>query len=72
MIKDKRRKKKSVPITLTLLQTAIGVLFGLVADDGATLLHIVVPKMEFVHRMFSDSAFGDETSTYFKRNNAIY
>lgn len=51
-------------MTLTLLHTAIGVLFGLVEDDGATLLHIVVPKIEFVHKIFSDSAFGDDTSTF--------
>lgn len=50
-------------MTLTLLHTEIGVLFGLLDDDGATLLHIVVPKMEFVHKIFSDSAFGDDTST---------
>lgn len=52
------------PMTLTLLHTAIGVLFGLLDDDGATLLHIVVPRIEFVHKMFSDSAFGEDTSTY--------
>lgn len=55
--------KNYSPMTLALLHTAIGVLFGLVEDDGATLLHIVVPKIEFVHKIFSDSAFGDETST---------
>lgn len=48
---------------MTLLPTVIGVLFGLVEDDDATLLHIVVPKMELVQRIFSDSALGDDTST---------
>lgn len=49
---------------MTLLPTVIGVLFGLVEDDDATLLHIVVPKMELVQRIFSDSALGDDTSTW--------
>lgn len=40
-----------------------GVLGGFVEEDCMILVHIVVPRIEFVHRVFSDSALGDETST---------
>lgn len=40
-----------------------GVLVGFVEEDWMILVHIVVPRMEFVHKVFSDSALGDDTST---------
>lgn len=35
--------------------------------DVNILLHIVVPKIDVVHSVFSDSALGDDTSTYTKK-----
>lgn len=40
-----------------------GVLVGFVEEDWMILVHIVVPRMELVHKVFSDSALGDDTST---------
>lgn len=40
-----------------------GVLVGFVEEDWMILVHIVVPRIEFVHKVFSDSALGDDTST---------
>lgn len=41
-------------------------IFGFVAGDEDVvmiLLHIVVPNIDVVHNVFSDSALGDDTST---------
>lgn len=48
----------------------IGMLVGLETVD-ATLVHMVVPKIEFVHSVFSDSALGDDTSTCSTKNDII-
>lgn len=61
-----------VPFALLLLlllllqpipRVMAGVLVGFVEEDWMILVHIVVPRMEFVHKVFSDSALGDDTST---------
>lgn len=48
---------------LSFPRVRAGVLGGFVEEDCIILVHIVVPRIEFVHRVFSDSALGDETST---------
>lgn len=60
--------KDNLPIILValLLFRTVGVLFGWVEDavEVIILLHIVVPSIEVVHSVFSDSALGDDTSTW--------
>lgn len=61
------KKKNYLPIIVValLLFRTVGVLFGWVEDAVVViiLLHIVVPSIEGVHNVFSDSALGDDTST---------
>lgn len=51
------------PSLMLIPRVLAGVLGGFVEEDCMILVHIVVPRIEFVHRVFSDSALGDETST---------
>lgn len=52
-----------VPPAQLVPRVMAGVLVGFVDEDWMILVHIVAPRMELVHKVFSDSALGEDTST---------
>lgn len=50
-------------IMLGLVFELVGVFFAFAVEDETIFEHIVDPRIEFVQKVFSVSALGDETST---------